>query len=159
MFGKEPEMYRTNAKGKRVAIPIKEIKLPEPELQGLIPRSCSYVISSNNILQHLQKNLHFENYYGRTDRVCIEYFCKILKIILFTFIFETFAWVKNNIERIKTCNIYVSFYEIYIQGQLRDLLDEGSLLVNREFSQGVQLIRKGMFQKYKNPKTRNEAVP
>jgi hypothetical protein len=112
MFGKEPEMYRTNAKGKRVAIPIKEIKLPEPELQGLIPRSCSY----------------------------------------------TFAWVKNNIERIKTCNIYVSFYEIYIQGQLRDLLDEGSLLVNREFSQGVELIRKGMFQKYKNLKTRNKAL-
>jgi len=112
MFGKEPEMYKTNSKGKRVPIPIKQIKLPEPELQGLIPRSCSY----------------------------------------------TFAWVKNNVEKIKTCNIYVSFYEIYIQGQLRDLLDEGSLLVNREFSQGVQLIRKGMFQKYKNPKTREEAL-
>eukprot|EP00493_Phyllostaurus_siculus_P027961 UN28309 len=112
MFGKEPEMYRTNEKGKRVAIPIKEIKLPEPELQGLIPRSCSYI----------------------------------------------FAWMKNNIERIKTCKVHVSFYEIYIQGQLRDLLDEGSLLVNREFSQGVQLIRKGMFAKYKNPKTRNEAL-
>jgi len=114
MFGKEPEMWEVNKKGKRVRIPTERIRSPPPELQGLIPRTCSY----------------------------------------------TFSWIKKNSDKLKSFSCQVSFYEIYIRGTVRDLLDGGAHLAIRDFKEGVTLVRKDRAQKFKSkdPKERAKAL-